>query len=130
MRWNYKLSHYFLKWIQSLMRIRRDGQPPMIPTPTNSQANYSDMPGILCALYWYRKGAPTCTGSKHVVETDPGVLCANDSTTGKMVSVDQYVSKVKEQLPHTKGKESASSLYSGGTIFYDHASKLVYISNQ
>eukprot|EP00957_Ditylum_brightwellii_P183713 13993140-Ditylum_brightwellii.AAC.1 len=44
--------------------------------------------------------------------------------------MDQYVSKIKRHLPITKGKESALSMYSRGTLFYDHASKLIHISNQ
>eukprot|EP00957_Ditylum_brightwellii_P026692 2018915-Ditylum_brightwellii.AAC.1 len=29
-----------------------------------------------------------------------------------------------------RGKESAAQMYSGGTIYYDHASKLIHIANQ
>eukprot|EP00957_Ditylum_brightwellii_P193380 14724346-Ditylum_brightwellii.AAC.1 len=71
MRWHYKLGHYFLKWILSLMRAGHDGQPPMIPTPTNSQAHFCDTAGFLCALCQYGICAQIGTGSKHVIETDP-----------------------------------------------------------
>eukprot|EP00957_Ditylum_brightwellii_P109591 8358423-Ditylum_brightwellii.AAC.1 len=37
---------------------------------------------------------------------------------------------MKGCLPHTKRKESAGSIHSGGTISVDHVSKLIYITNQ
>eukprot|EP00957_Ditylum_brightwellii_P113825 8678064-Ditylum_brightwellii.AAC.1 len=130
MRWYCKLGHYFLKWIQLLMQTGQDGQPPVIPMPTNSQPNCCDTTGLLCASCQYGKGAQTGTRATYSKETAPGALRAEDLTPGKMVSEDQYISKIKGCLPHTKGKESALSRYSGGTIFYDHASKLIHISNQ
>eukprot|EP00957_Ditylum_brightwellii_P192592 14663123-Ditylum_brightwellii.AAC.1 len=94
MRWHYKLGHYFLKWIQLLMRTGCDGQPPVIPTPTNNQAHGCDTVRLLCASCQCGKGEQTCTGAKGVVKTDPGALHANDLAPGKMVSVGQYVSKI------------------------------------
>eukprot|EP00957_Ditylum_brightwellii_P079755 6064157-Ditylum_brightwellii.AAC.1 len=48
MRWHYCLDHYFLKWIQFLMRVGKDGEPPVIPTQTNRCANCCDKAGLLC----------------------------------------------------------------------------------
>eukprot|EP00957_Ditylum_brightwellii_P013858 1044229-Ditylum_brightwellii.AAC.1 len=33
LRWHYKLAHFGLGWIQSLMRVGKDGKAPVIPTP-------------------------------------------------------------------------------------------------
>ena len=49
---------------------------------------------------------------------------------GQTVSVDQYVSKIKGRLPHTRGKETSTSMYVGGTIYIDHASSFIYCVNQ
>jgi hypothetical protein len=46
------------------------------------------------------------------------------------VSIDQYISALPGQLPHTKGKESKNDRYHGGTIFMDQASQYVYLRNQ
>jgi hypothetical protein len=44
--------------------------------------------------------------------------------------MDQYESAVHGCLPHTYGRESASSQYVGGTIFYDSASGLIKVFHQ
>ena len=49
---------------------------------------------------------------------------------GQMVSADQYVSKPKGRLPHTRGKERPSFMYTGGTIFINHAGGYLFISHQ
>jgi hypothetical protein len=49
---------------------------------------------------------------------------------GQLVSTDQYVSKLKGRLPHTKGKEQEHEKYCGGTIFVDHASGRVFLRHQ
>ena len=58
------------------------------------------------------------------------VIRRDDLQPGDRVSTDQYVSPVHGRLPHTKGKEKSQHQYSGGTIFYDHASGLVYLNHQ
>eukprot|EP00957_Ditylum_brightwellii_P149578 11390332-Ditylum_brightwellii.AAC.1 len=87
------------------MHVGKDGEPPVIPTPTNCCAHCCDTTGILCDSYQADKGERTGTGENKVKE-------------------------VKGQLLHTKGKESAVNVHSGGTIFVDHASQLIYIANQ
>jgi hypothetical protein len=55
---------------------------------------------------------------------------AEDMHPGDCVSVDQYESAVKGRLPTSFGKESSSSKYVGGTLFYDHASGRIYVQHQ
>jgi len=40
--------------------------------------------------------------------------------------MDQFVSSTKGRLLHTRGKESASECYTGGTIYVDEASSMVF----
>ena len=47
-------------------------------------------------------------------------------TPGECVSVDQFVATVPGRLPHTFGKEKGVDRYTGGTLFVDHASGLIY----
>eukprot|EP00957_Ditylum_brightwellii_P051617 3914742-Ditylum_brightwellii.AAC.1 len=69
------------------MRTSHDVQCPVIPTPTNCQAYCCDTTGLLCVSCQYGKGAQTSTGAKHVVEMNLGVLCANELTPRKMLSL-------------------------------------------
>jgi hypothetical protein len=49
---------------------------------------------------------------------------------GECISIDQYISAQPGRLPHTKGKESKSDQYNGGTLFVDHASGYIFLRNQ
>ena len=48
---------------------------------------------------------------------------------GSCVSIDQYISGVPGHLPHTQGKEPATSWFHHGTLFADHASSIVVNGN-
>ena len=61
---------------------------------------------------------------------EEGVLRGGHLLPGEKVSIDQYISALPGRLPHTKGKESKKDRYHGGTIFVDHASQFVHLSNQ
>jgi hypothetical protein len=61
---------------------------------------------------------------------EDAVLRAGDLLPGDKVSIDQYISALPGQLPHTKGKESKKDRYHGGTIFMDHSSQYFYLQNQ
>jgi hypothetical protein len=49
---------------------------------------------------------------------------------GMSISTDQYECRIRGRLPHTKGKEDPLKMYSGGTLFVDHASGLIRVYNQ
>ena len=49
---------------------------------------------------------------------------------GDFVSTDQFECRVKRRLLGSKGKEDPSKIYSGGTVFVDHASSTIIIYNQ
>jgi hypothetical protein len=46
------------------------------------------------------------------------------------VLIDQYISSVPGRLPHMKGKEYKKDKFNGGTLFVDHASAYVHLTNQ
>ena len=66
---------------------------------------------------------------KKVIEKD-GSLKAQHLYPGEMVSTDQYVSKETGRLPHTRGKESESERFVGGTIYVDEATGFVFAQHQ
>ena len=120
MRRHCKLVHCGLQWVQKLMMLGKDGQPPVIPTRKNSGAQCCDTPLCTSCQLGKRKIRPT--GDKRSTERRPGVLKEGDLMPGERVSLDQYQSSVKGRLPSTKGKEKVSQMYTGGTNNVDHAS--------
>eukprot|EP00957_Ditylum_brightwellii_P196184 14948045-Ditylum_brightwellii.AAC.1 len=112
------------------MPVGKDGEPPVIPTPRNCYAHCCDTTGLFCASCQAGKGERTGTGAKKEKEVLPGALKIENSLPRQKVATDQYALKVKGLLLHTKGKESAANMHSGGTIFVDHASQLICIANQ
>jgi hypothetical protein len=59
-----------------------------------------------------------------------GLLTNGDLNPGDKVSCDQYMSPSKGRLMHTKGLESSSEQYVGGTIFIDHATNYLFANHQ
>ncbi|KAL7565610.1 hypothetical protein ACA910_018972 [Epithemia clementina (nom. ined.)] len=49
---------------------------------------------------------------------------------GDLVSLDHYKSSVRGRLWTSKGKEQPHDRYVGGTIFFDHASKAIFVHHQ
>eukprot|EP00957_Ditylum_brightwellii_P093331 7107276-Ditylum_brightwellii.AAC.1 len=56
------------------------------------------------------KGTRTRSGARHTDDVKPGAL--------------------KVQLPHARGKEKSTHMYTGGTIFGDNMSSVMFVSNQ
>eukprot|EP00957_Ditylum_brightwellii_P161002 12257310-Ditylum_brightwellii.AAC.1 len=75
------------------MQRGEDGEPLVIPTPTNCRAHCCNITGLIYSSCQIGKGTQQGSGTKHLVEEDPGALRADDLVPGQKVSVDQYVSK-------------------------------------
>jgi hypothetical protein len=58
------------------------------------------------------------------------LLRQGDLKPGDCVSLDQYVSALPGRLLKGYGKEKKKEKYSGGTLFVDHASSLMYLRHQ
>ena len=72
------------------------------------------------------------TGSTTTTESPHGHHL-NDSPhlqPGDLVSMDHYESAVRGRLWETFGKERPEHRYCGGTLFYDHASGLIFVQHQ
>jgi hypothetical protein len=57
-------------------------------------------------------------------------LRAQNLVPGQVVSTDQYETRTPGRLANTFGKEKEKMRYNGGAIYVDHATKLIYITNQ
>ena len=58
------------------------------------------------------------------------ILRSGDLKPGSVISVDQYKSSVRGQLPLTQGREKLSRKFCGGTLFYDHVSAKIMVCHQ
>ena len=132
--WHQRLSHAGFQWVQDLMRDRKEEVgdeklPPLVPTRL-SQAKSCTPPKCAACILAKQHRRPTGSTKHTNVPDREMAIRRNDLKPGQMISTDQYVCTFPGRLPHTRGKEKASQQYHGGTIFYDHASSLIYCSHQ
>ena len=91
--------------------------------------------GLKCEACLLAKAKKTPVDKRHDVKTTPQPdnkrkISEKHLIPGEMVSVDQYQVTVRGRLTRSFGKTAKKSLYSGGTIFYDHASGYVQLYHQ
>ena len=126
--WHQRLGHTAMQRCQTLLRV-----PPksmghrQIILPKHKSSTSCPIPK--CAACQLGKQHRHGTGNAHRVNPERGRVNAQ-LKPGDMVSMDQYISGLHGRLPHTKGKEAKSKKYTGGTLFVDHASGLIYHQNQ
>jgi len=137
-----RLAHQRMSLIQQkLYTVPEDSPPPPL------FAEFA--PSKESALHVHEKDQLTCdipkcetcevakarrrkTGAKTTkdVPEQINILKADDLNPGDCFSVDQYESSVRGRLPHTQGREGHSNRYCGGTLFYDHATRKIFIRHQ
>ena len=132
--WHQRLGHLGHQWVQDLMRKHKQvvGEPPDHPIIPTREDKVSTCDAPKCAACQLAK--QHCTGVGHTkTSLRPGMEMAirrEDLQPGDCVSTDQYYSANPGRLPHTKGREGVAQQYHGGTVFYDHASMYLHLSNQ
>ena len=84
---------------------------------------------ILCASCCIGK-ANARSIRKYAPHTQIKTLRFNKLLPGNIIFIDQYISKIKGRLPHTRGKESDSDKYVSGTIFVDAATSFTRVYHQ
>ena len=118
------LGHWNMAWIQTLIRkgIIKSNDPRVHKVEAQCQ----------CAACNFSKQTrrPEGTVKQTIRVEKDGNLKKNHLRPGGLVSTDQFVSSVPGRLPHTFGKEKSHEKYTGGTIFVDEASGLMYVQNQ
>ena len=128
--WHQRLGHCALKTVQQLLAIPRDEFSSQILIPQNRRASTCDLPRCNACQYAKQKRRSSTTAVHRPVIEREGGISNNVLSPGQKVSADLYQSTIPGRLPHTKGQESETSKYSGGAIFYDIASKLVFVRHQ
>jgi hypothetical protein len=86
----------------------------------------------ICTAYKYAKQKRKTPDSSLETKNEEleGALTAGGLYPGDKVFCDQYISPWKGQLQHTKGGQSSSKQYVGGTIFIDNATNFVFNNHQ
>lgn len=121
--WHNRLGHMGMGWLQSLMRFET------IPVRTTGVNTCEHPKCPACQFSKQQRRSPKSTLTQQKPQREMAIRRDN-LNAGECFSVDQYKSSVLGRLGHTKGRESPSSRYSGGTIFRDHASGFIYIHHQ
>ena len=73
---------------------------------------------------------PDKTTTINIKDSKDRALKKNVLRPGARVSTNQFVSSVRGCLPHTQGREREKEQYTGGTVYIDEASGLMFSSNQ
>ena len=122
LEWHYKLGHYNMNWIRSLIRSQ--------VLPIRGQ-NVS-ISKCICQACQLSKQTRRSEGAvkKEIRKSKDGALKKNMTAVGGRVSTDQFVSSLPGRLATTYGKESTEKQFTGGTIFIDEASEYIHVENQ
>lgn len=128
---HWKAGHANFGWIQALSAYPRAEQRQDLPFFQMKHAKASSCQHPLCAACQIAKQSRRTPESGQTKGINREMtLKQGHPEPGQVVSIDQYMSAIPGRLPNTKGKESKKDRYVGGTIFCDHASKLIWVSHQ
>ena len=122
LEWHYKLGHYNMNWIRSLIRQQ------VLPV----RGQNASIASCMCQACQLSKQTrkPEGTVLQKIRPEKDGALKKNIVAVGGRVSTDQFVSSLPGRLATTFGKESVEKQYVGGTVFIDEASEYVHVENQ
>ena len=102
------------------------------PCVTPSLKEQLSCPYPKCATCEVAKARRCAVGAKKT-KRNPKIspaLKVDHLNPGDCMSVDQYLAGVPGRLPHTRGQESRSNRYHGGTLFFNHASSKIFVRHQ
>jgi hypothetical protein len=125
LKYHFRFGHFHLGWIQRLMRPRNQDEPPIINA---RQVGSSSCKLPLCSACQLGKQTKRPTGAA-IRRNNPerqGVLKNQDLKPGDCISVDHFECTTRGRLMHTFGKEKDIDKFTGGAVYVDHASGLVF----
>jgi hypothetical protein len=128
--WHHKLAHANMQHVQTLLcEPITKGYSQMIK-PKEQKAFHCCQ--RLCAACQLTKQSCQGSGSHSAVPSPDhlNVLRQGNLLPGSDVSTNQYMLALHGRLLHTKGKESKSKKYTGGTLFVDHLLMVICHSHQ
>jgi transposase InsO family protein len=142
LRWHHRLSHAGLSTIHNLCRMKRMHKPDskldvvniwdgsLLPCTHNVPA--SSCEGLLCAACEVAKAKRRSPGIRPTVSPPDKliVLKQDDLKPGDCISCDHFLSPIPGRVVAESGHSSSSHGYTCGTIYVDHATGYVFVSNQ
>jgi GAG-pre-integrase domain len=133
LRWHQRLGHMAYARIRALMCFGVLGFTQSTCTLHTKTAQSRTCP--LCAACQFGKQTcrivprPQCTTAW--VTNEHGVIANGDCLPGQRVSVDHFVCSTHGRRFNTRGASSnENSMYAGGCLFYDHASRYINVRFQ
>ena len=124
-----RLGNCDMQRTQELCVDRTEQGGARILTPKHKSVSSCTRPQYLACNLGKQHRASTCVHQQLPASTAGGIR-ADDVQPGSCVSIDQYCSSVRGRLPNTAGKESKDKCFSGGIMFYDHATRLIVVRHQ
>jgi len=128
--WHQRLGHVSFQRLQALLRPPRNELGRQVLFPKNARATRCEIPRCeACQYAKQKRRMPPSKSQRSRMELEGGI---SDGVLqpGQRVSVDLYVAGINGRLPDTFGKEAEDKKYSGGAIFYDIASRFLFINHQ
>jgi hypothetical protein len=128
--WHQRLGHADQRQIQQMLAKPVNSDLSQVIQPKYPRA--SAVSHVLCATCKLAKQPRTGAGMSRSIPVPGkrGGLTTDKLQPGQTVSINQYMSSTHGRLAHTKGKESRSKKFTGGTLFADHATLYIHCTNQ
>ena len=125
-----RLGHLNMRQIQNLYHCH-ETSPDSCLKPKGTGCLTCPLPKCRACLLGKAKRRPTKSTVKRP-RSDAGHIPHDPSKLepGDLVSIDHYESSVRGRLYHTKGRERAEHRFCGGTLFFDHASRAIFVYHQ
>ena len=123
LRWHYRFGHLSYNNIQKLLRTGALGHTNIIQSAARSQH-----PTCASCMYGKARRRPT-KAPQTPTKSTPSVK-AEDLFPGREVSMDHFTVSQKGRLFESRGRTPEDQMYSGGCIFYDHASEYIVVQFQ
>ena len=125
-----RLGHLNMRQIQNLYHCH-ETSPDSCLKPKGTGCLTCPLPKCRACLLGKAKRRPTKSTVKRP-RSDAGHIPHDPLKLepGDLVSIDHYESSVRGRLYHTKGRERAKHRFCGGTLFFDHASRAIFVYHQ
>ncbi len=125
LKWHYRLGHLNLTAIQNLLKTGAMGYSRLVQS-----ASKCEHPKCASCEYGKARRKPTSATTTKPVADRVGALKHEDLFPGQCVSVDHFICSTKGRLYASRGRTADKDMYSGGSIYVDHASGFVHVEHQ
>jgi hypothetical protein len=129
LKWHFRLGHISFQAIQTLLRtgvLARSDQTKAL----HKAASTCALPKCASCQFGKARCRPAPSKTSMSVASNEGALKQNVLHPGQKVSVDHFICSTKGRLYTSRGKTAPHTMYCGGALFVDHASKFIHVEHQ